>query len=110
MTSQVSKTERGVSVSHCVIVQCPPLAKNPHLKEQQVLWKVTLQNKNQKIHSKPPQKQCQIIWKCYYIMVPIYPNPRLALLLHSNRNTLGAEINPEVVFLRSLKLDMTIQK
>lgn len=43
-------------------------------------------------------------------MVPIYPNPRLALLLHGNRNTLGAEINPEVVFLRSLKLDMTIQK
>lgn len=52
MTTQILKAERGVSVSHCVIVQCPPLAKNFHLKEQQVLWKVTLQTKSQKIPSK----------------------------------------------------------
>lgn len=46
MTNQILKTETGVSVSHCVIVQCPPLAKCPHLK-------ITEQKFSEKFRLKP---------------------------------------------------------
>lgn len=102
----------GVSVSHCVIVQCPPLAKYPYLKikEQKFSEKLLFRLKPKKT-SKIPQKQCQILRKGYYIMAPIYTNASsLAFILHGNKNTLGAEINPEAAFLKSSKLEVTIQK
>lgn len=49
MTNQILKTEPGVSVSHCVIVQCPPLAKCPHLK-------ITEQKFSEKFRLKPKKR------------------------------------------------------
>lgn len=84
--------------------QCPPLAKCSHS------W-----DKRAKIHcdsrintSKPPQ--CQILVKGYCILPPIYTNASLAFILHGNKNTLGAEINPEATLLKSSKLEVTRQK
>jgi len=114
MTNRILKTETGVSVSHCVMVQCPPLAKRPHLKikEQKFSEKLLfrLKKTQKKKTFRKTQKQCQILRKGYYIMEPIYINPSLAFILHGNKNTLGAEINPETVFLKCSKLEVTIQK
>lgn len=85
MTNQILKTEAGVSVSHCVIVQCPPLAKCPHLKitEQKFSEKFRLKPKYNL--SKKPQKQRRILRKAYYITTPIHTNASLAFTLHGNK-------------------------